>query len=68
MAQAYRVEYTNEDSTFCVSDTMTLEQASQMVMRLYEGAWGQVSSVVVAPSDQPLDTRTIAEIEANIIT
>lgn len=67
MAQAYRVEYTNEHNTFCASDTMTLAEASQMVMRLYEGAWGKVSSVVVTPSDQPLDTRSLAEIEANII-
>lgn len=69
MATAYRVEYTNEFNTFQASDSMTLEQASQMVTRLYEReVWGKVSSVVITPSDKPLDTRTIHEIESNVIS
>jgi len=67
-AIVYQVDYTNQYGEQSIRADFTLEQASQMVLRLCEGtAWGNVRSVVITPTERMVDPRSIEEIEAEVI-
>jgi len=64
----YTVEYDNEHGHFEMRANFTRDQAGQMASTLFRlPSWGKVAKVVITPSNIPLDTRSIDEIEAQAI-
>lgn len=65
----YDVTYENEFGEMSMSDGFSRVQAAQMAATLFRlPSWGDVKWVRITKTDRPLDTRSIEEIEGNIIS
>ena len=63
----YKISYENDfGDRFTMSGNFTLEQAGAMVRQLFRPDWGAVS-IEIKPSGIELDTRSFAEMEAQVI-
>jgi hypothetical protein len=75
--RAYTVSYINQYGEFGGSVRLPYHRAAEMVATIYRlslsdatshgNGYGRVTAVTVTPTDDELDLRSIAEIEAQVI-